>query len=103
AKAYWKEYCAKEYSAASMVAESETVRLVDGKVVDAKRISGGPREPSRAAPTPDPDENYSDEQVAEVLAMTPEKLKERLKEEGYPDEAIADLLLEQKKLRKEYA
>jgi len=98
AQAYWREWCAKEYSAASMVSEHATLRRANRKVMDAKRLSGA-RERSRGATAPEPQESYSDEEVAELMSMTPEQLKKRLQEEGYSDEEIADLLHEQKKLR----
>ena len=82
ATAFWREYCAKEYSAASMVVEPATVCRADGKVMDAKRLSGAPREPSRGAATPEAVESFSDEEVDDLLQMKRKELKKLLKEDS---------------------
>ena len=43
--------------------------LAGERTYNAKVLSGGPREPSGAAPTLEDEESYSDEEIDEVLRM----------------------------------
>lgn len=71
-QAYWREWCAKEYSAASMVSEPEKVRRADGKVVDAKRVTEGPK-PKGASQNP---KDYSQEKLR-AMALAAAKALEK--------------------------